>query len=282
MWTTRWAPRDVRKLVDEIEHYYVTRQIRDIQFEDLTAIVRRDWILDFCAEVRRRELAISFQLPSGTRSEVVDEEVAAALKSAGCHEFAFAPESGDPRVLAAIKKKVKLDRMFESARSALRSGINVGAFFIIGFPEDDWRSVINTYRAIVRCAWIGFTNVNVNAYSPQPNTESFRKLVERGVIGELDDDYLRSLFTFQDFGAVKTSYNERMSGFTVSCLVTFGSFLFYVCYFAFRPRRIVELFRDLRSDTSSNKTTKVAKSFVGDLKRILRSSLRRAPAPDRT
>jgi anaerobic magnesium-protoporphyrin IX monomethyl ester cyclase len=257
-----------------MQHYYETREIRDFQFEDLTAIVRRDWILDFCGEIAKRGLALTFQLPSGTRSEVVDDEVARALKGAGCHEFAFAPESGDVRVLAAIKKKVKLDRMFGSARSALGAGINVGAFFILGFPEDDWRSVLNTYRAIVKCAWIGFTNVNVNAYSPQPNTESFRKLVETGVIRELDDDYLMSLFTFQDFGSIKTSYNARMSGLTVSILVTLGSFLFYVCYFVFRPRRIVQLFRDLGSDTASNKTTKVAKAFVGDLKRIVRQALR--------
>jgi anaerobic magnesium-protoporphyrin IX monomethyl ester cyclase len=265
--------RSVPKLVDEMQHYYETRGIRDFQFEDLTAIVRRDWILEFCGEIRRRDLELSFQLPSGTRSEVVDEEVARALKSAGCHEFAFAPESGDERVLAAIKKKVKLDRMFGSARSALGAGINVGAFFILGFPEDDWRSVLNTYKAIVKCAWIGFTNVNVNAYSPQPNTESFRKLVETGVIGELDDDYLMSLFTFQDFGAVKTSYNARMSGLTVSVLVTLGSLLFYVCYFLFRPMRLVQLVRDFGGDNASNKTTKVAKAFVGDLRRIVRQSL---------
>ena len=45
-------------------------------------------------------------MPSGTRSEGIDLEVGQKLKAAGCHEFAFAPESGDPRILKAIKKKV--------------------------------------------------------------------------------------------------------------------------------------------------------------------------------
>src|SRR6185295_11207902 len=140
---------------------------------------------------------ITFQLPSGTRSEAVDGEVARALKRAGCHEFAFAPESGDEAVLKSIKKKVKLSRMFESAKQTLEAGINLGCFFIIGFPEDTWRSVFNTYRAIARCAWMGFSSVNVNAYSPQPNTESFTALRQQGKIPSFDDDYYLSLFTFQ-------------------------------------------------------------------------------------
>src|SRR5438552_18702755 len=128
----------------------------DFQFEDLTFIVSRDWILNFCAELEKRAMKITFQLPSGTRSEVVDSEVARALKASGCHEFAFAPESGDPRILKAIKKRVNLDKMYEAARSAIKADINVGCFFILGFPEDDGLSVLRTYKAVIKCAWLGF------------------------------------------------------------------------------------------------------------------------------
>jgi radical SAM superfamily enzyme YgiQ (UPF0313 family) len=41
------------------------------------------------------------------------------MKAAGCHEFSFAPESGDSRVLKSIKKMVNLDHLFVSARSAM-------------------------------------------------------------------------------------------------------------------------------------------------------------------
>jgi len=197
MWTTKWVARKPQLVIDEMEKYIGQYGIADFQFEDLTAIVRRDWILEFCGEIERRGLRLTFQLPSGTRSEGVDGEVASALKRAGCHEFAFAPESGDEAVLKSIKKRVKLSRMFESARQTMDAGINLGCFFILGFPEDTWRSVFNTYRTIARCAWMGFSSVNVNAYSPQPNTESFQALREGGSIPSFDDAYYLSLFTFQ-------------------------------------------------------------------------------------
>jgi radical SAM superfamily enzyme YgiQ (UPF0313 family) len=273
MWTTEWTPRNYKLVVDEMQDYFNEYGVTDFQFEDLTAIVKKQWISDFCDEIVAREMKITFQLPSGTRSEGIDYEIACKLKAAGCHEFAFAPESGDPRILQAIKKKVHLPTMFQSAKSALRAGINVGCFFIIGFPEDDYKSVLRTYAAIVKCGMIGLTNVNLNAYSPQPNTESFNQLREDGVITELSDDYLMSLFTFQDFGAKKTSYNKHFSDWELSLMVLFGVALFYTVYFLRKPTRILQLFTDLFSQSSSNKSTKMAKSFLKDALTLVKNKL---------
>ena len=273
MWTTEWIARDYKNVVDEMQSYQEKYGTSDFQFEDLTAIVRKDWITNFCDEVVRRGMKITFQMPSGTRSESIDAEVAQKLKAAGCHEFAFAPESGDPEILKAIKKKVKLPAMYEAARQAMNAGINVGCFFIIGFPEDTYRSVLKTYAAMVKCALKGFTNVNLNAYSPQPNTESFQALQSRGVITELDDDYLMSLFTFQDFGAKKTSYNSRFGDRELSFLVIFGQGLFYVFYFLRKPRRIFELMVDLVSNSARNKSNKMAKSALKDAFTVVKSRL---------
>ncbi len=271
MWTTAWIPRNYKLVVDEMEMYMSDYGVTDFQFEDLTAIVRKDWIIDFCDEILARGLKITFQLPSGTRSEAIDFEVAKRLKAAGCHEFAFAPESGDPRVLKAIKKKVDLDKMFQSAKAALDAGINVGCFFIIGFPEDNYTSVLRTYFTIIKCGLIGFTNVNLNAYSPQPNTESFLQLQKDGVITDFSDEYLMSLFTFQDFGARKKSYNKHFGDWELSFLVIFGVALFYGVYFLRKPYRIVQLFSDLFSNSSSNKSTKMAKSLLKDAMMVMKN-----------
>ena len=262
MWTTRWSARNPALVVDEMERYMREFDTVDFQFEDLTAIVRKDWILEFSHEIERRQLKLTFQLPSGTRSEAVDGEAARVMRRAGCHEFSFAPESGDDRVLKAIKKKVKLPRMFESARQTMAAGINVGCFFIVGFPEDTWRSILNTYRAIARCAWMGFSSVNVNAYSPQPNTESFRALRAGGAIPELDDDYYLSLFTFQGLSP-KTSYNPVFGPLTLTAIVFGGFALFYSISFLRHPFRLFEVLGDLFRPTSESKTGRAIRGMLG-------------------
>ena len=67
MWTTRYTMRDVKDVVDEIEFDVATFGANSIDFYDLTAIVKKDWILKFSAELERRGIQVNWQLPSGTR-----------------------------------------------------------------------------------------------------------------------------------------------------------------------------------------------------------------------
>jgi radical SAM superfamily enzyme YgiQ (UPF0313 family) len=270
MWTQRWIMRDPERIVDEMEKYVERYGATDFHFEDLTAIVKKEKVLALAQAILNRKLSITFQLPSGTRSEAVDAESARQLRAAGCSEFQFAPESGDERVLKAIEKKVHLPRMFSAAKSAMDAGITVSCNFIFGFPEDDWRSVLNNYRAIVRCARLGFSGVNLNAYSPQPNTTSFKQLVNSGRIREFDDGYFMSLFTFQSFFAAKTSYNERFSPRVLTMIIFFGFLLFYSLQFAFRPRRLYYSFRSLLQRDANNKSSTFLRSMIRETVRIVR------------
>src|SRR5262249_52025054 len=73
MWTTRWVAREPARVVDEIQDHVATYGARNFPFQDLTAIIRKDWIVAFAREVIRRGLDITWQLPTGTRSEAIDE-----------------------------------------------------------------------------------------------------------------------------------------------------------------------------------------------------------------
>jgi radical SAM superfamily enzyme YgiQ (UPF0313 family) len=103
MWTTRWFAREPKDVIDEIETYHKRYGATNFPFQDLTAILKRDWVVDFCNEVERRGLKITWQLPAGTRSEIIDEEVASLLVRSGCRSLNFAPESGSERTRLAPK-----------------------------------------------------------------------------------------------------------------------------------------------------------------------------------
>ena len=94
MWTTRYTTRAPALVVDEIEEYVRRYRVENIDFYDLTSIVERDWILEFCRLLDARGLRITWQLPSGTRSEALDEPVLRAMYRSGCRNVSYAPESG--------------------------------------------------------------------------------------------------------------------------------------------------------------------------------------------
>ena len=48
MWTTKWVARKPGNVLDEMESYIDRYGAENFSFYDLTAIVRRDWIITFC------------------------------------------------------------------------------------------------------------------------------------------------------------------------------------------------------------------------------------------
>ncbi len=278
MWTQRWIPRSPRLVVDEMEHYVRSYGVCDFQFEDLTAIVRRDWVVEFCNEIKRRGLEVTWQLPSGTRSEAMTREIAKLVKETGCHEFAYAPESGSPETLKRIKKRVKLDRLYESTRAALDAGIRVGAFIIVGFPHETLRQILQTYKLIARLAWMGAHHVNVGAYSPQPNTEDYHELVREGRIPDesaLPDQFFFDLFGYLDLTEIR-SWNPRLPDRQLRLLVIAAYALFFGVSFLRHPVRAWVLLRDVFRPKSEGKLGKYARSLWTTSRQLKQSAGRRA------
>ncbi|MCA8941475.1 MAG: B12-binding domain-containing radical SAM protein, partial [Planctomycetes bacterium] len=109
MWTTRWYARDPKLVVDEMEHWHEKFGADNFPFHDLTAILKKDWVIEFCSELASRPFVrrIRWQLPSGTRVEVIDDEVAMWLKRTNGVSLNYAPESGSPETRKRIKKMMK-------------------------------------------------------------------------------------------------------------------------------------------------------------------------------
>ena len=116
MWTQRWVVRTPRLVVDEMKLWMKEYQVTRFEFYDLTAIVRKQWILEFANLLIHERLNVAWALPSGTRSEALDGEVLDRLYLAGCTELTYAPESDSATTLKRIKKQIRLPRMLASMR----------------------------------------------------------------------------------------------------------------------------------------------------------------------
>jgi anaerobic magnesium-protoporphyrin IX monomethyl ester cyclase len=203
MWTPRWVPRDPKLVVDEIEFYYKNFGARNFPFQDLTAIIQRQWIIDFCQELLSRGLDITWQMPTGTRSEAIDAEVAQLLKRTGMISMAYAPESGSETTRQLIKKKMKTDRMYSSMRSAVEAELNVMVFMVIGFPHDTEEHLRENFEFFDRIAEIGINDAAVGFYMALPGTQIFESLYDAGEI-QLDRTYFRHILSSTSLWATST------------------------------------------------------------------------------
>ena len=244
MWGTRWVARTPSLLIDEIEMYIHKYQITNIDFYDLTAIVKKDWIIEFCNELISRNLNITWQLPSGTRSEAIDEAVCKLLYQSGCRNMNYAPESGSENVLKEIKKKIKLSRLLDSLNSAVKAGINVKMNIIIGFPFETHLDIWKTIIFLVRLSWMGAHDVSIGVFAPYPGSELYDSLVESGKITHSDEYWEKLAY-------VDISKTVSYSNTITSSMLVFYNFLgfavFYGSNYLFRPNRLYRTIKNLIS-----------------------------------
>ena len=244
MYGNLWMPREPADVLDEIEHYLHTYGAENIDFYDLTMIVRKSWILEFCRLIDERGLKFTWQLPTGTRSEVVDDEVSAALYRTGCRHIVYAPESGSAETLRDIKKQVDLAKVTASMRMALRNRLAIKCNLIIGFPHETRRQLWQTLRFYWRLAVLGVDVSAIYLFSPYPGSDLYNELRADGTIGAMDDDYFRSLAAFAD-AVNAASYSKHMSSRELFWYRTVGMLVFAVLCFGLHPGRLFRLCKNL-------------------------------------
>jgi radical SAM superfamily enzyme YgiQ (UPF0313 family) len=249
MWTTRYVMREIPLVVDEIEHYLKAYRADNIDFYDLTAIIKKDWIIEFCREIKRRNLKFTWQLPSGTRSEAMDAQVMYEMATSGCMNVTYAPESGSKRVLKDIKKKVVLPRLFDSIREAKRNGIFVKCNLIVGFPRETRWDMLQSVWCAVRFAFLGVDDTAIYPFSPYPGTELYDYLRKTGAISELGRPYFESLMTYMDLKQ-HSNYCENVAPIEISFYRLVGMSLFYTISYLLNPSRLLRTLRNYRENRS--------------------------------
>ncbi len=250
MWTTKWVVRSPRELVAEMKRCIERYRVNDFAFYDLTAIIRRDWLVEFCTLLLDEKLDITWQLPSGTRSEAIDGEVATLLFASGCKNINYAPESGSPRELERIQKRVNLGRMLRSMRDAARAGIDVKVNIILGFPDETLSDVLRTYAFLARCAIAGAEAVSIFPFCAYPGSEMHDEMVAKGSV-RMDDDYFLGL-VFTDYTHV-TAYGAGRSAALLRAAVLLGIVWFHAVQTVAHPSRTLDIVRQLTRRTQNSK-----------------------------
>ncbi len=245
MWSPRWIARDPVKVVDEIEFYVKTRGARNFPFQDLTAILKKDWIIQFCNEVIQRNLSITWLLPTGTRLEAVDEQVAHLLRRSGMVSMAFAPESGSELTREIIRKRMQTEALLQAITDAGKADLNVAIFVVIGFPHETRPLLRENIEFVRRLRDYPVKDLSIGSYMALPGTELFDTLYDSGAI-QVDRNWFRSMLDGNSLLPFR-SWNRNISRLEFFLAKIQMYFTFYV---RLRPSgggglgvRVISLFR---------------------------------------
>jgi anaerobic magnesium-protoporphyrin IX monomethyl ester cyclase len=253
MWTTRWYARNPIDVVDEIEFYMRRYRATNFPFQDLTAIIRKEWVVAFAREILRRGLDITWQMPTGTRCDVVDEEVAELLARSGGRSLSYAPESGSERTRALIKKKMGTEKLMRAVTASARQGLNISLLLVIGFPHDTATDLRDTVRLVRKCARLGVDDVACAFFFPIPSTELHDQLAARGRVGCDDASLMIPIFVHDRSLGEDRNFCDHLSARQLTFFKYWIVANFYVTSFLTHPTRPFRLLRNLASGREASK-----------------------------
>lgn len=237
MWTTRWQARATQDVINEMQHYIDHFKAQNFDFYDLTTIIRKDWIKDFCQKIIDRKWNITWQMPAGTRSEALDAEALHLMSLSGQKNISYAPESGSPTTLKLIKKKIHLDSMKISIKAALREGMNVKLNMIMGFPHETKKEIFENYAFLRDLAWMGVHDAYIACFSPYPGSELYDQLSQSGQIKSMDSNYFLMLTSYSDM-RYSCSYSPHITNRQLTFYRLGGMMMFYLVSYLTRPYRL--------------------------------------------
>lgn len=143
-YTCTWCSRSVfgathrrrspGNVADEVEMIAARYRPDRLWYADDVFGMHRGWTLAYAAELQKRKLHLPFECIS--RAERIDDDIADALRDLGCWRVWIGSESGSQRILDAMRRRVALDQVTESAARLRRRGIQVGMFIMLGYDGE--------------------------------------------------------------------------------------------------------------------------------------------------
>lgn len=169
----RYRSRSAEHVLDEIELLVRKHGVREIQFVDSNCIQDKARMIKICQGILDRHLNIPWSCPNGVKAHSVDAELAQWMGKSGCHFVILGIESGSPRIQKSIRKGVNLDQLPEKIALLKKNGINVGGFFLIGFPDETRDEIAQTVSLALA---LDIDAAVISVLVPLPGSEIFEQL----------------------------------------------------------------------------------------------------------
>ncbi len=160
--------RSLDAVLEEIE------QIRQLGYDSLW-IADDNFTLDlnylngFC----QRMIGQNFKWTCLSRVTGLNLEIARLMKAAGCRRVYLGLESGSPETLRLMNKKATLNEGIHAVHLFHEVGIEVAAFFIVGYPDETTSSIEETFRFALT---LPLDEISFNVPFPLPGSRLFERL----------------------------------------------------------------------------------------------------------
>ncbi len=170
----------IDKVIEEIRILGSDYNNYPVGLEDSMFNMRSPYFFEFCS--RLSDLRLNPNLYLLSRVDSVSEEGYGAMRKAGIRNIILGIESASPKVLNAMNKKITAGQAEEACKTAVGSGLVVGAFWIIGHPGDNPAESEITLEVMDKFYSKGILQTSeIALFVPYPGTDIFEQPEKYGL-----------------------------------------------------------------------------------------------------
>lgn len=132
-----YRTRSGMKVADEVELLHRQYGVQVMSFFDDDFSCRREKVVEFCQELLRRKIEISWFFMGRADNYVRDIDLFPLLRQAGCYMVLVGIEGSNDEELRGMGKGITVSQIKTAVSSLRENGIATVGTYIIGFWEDD-------------------------------------------------------------------------------------------------------------------------------------------------
>jgi radical SAM superfamily enzyme YgiQ (UPF0313 family) len=157
-------------LVKEVRHAVERFGARSLVFIDLEFCINRKAVLDLCDFLSSAPYRIEWACT--TRPDSVDAGLLEKMKEAGCTLIHYGVETGSPRIMKKLNKRMDFPAIEKAVRDTRAARIESLCFFMFGIgdeTEEEMRETLGFAR------WLDPDYVSFHVCNPQPATRAYEE-----------------------------------------------------------------------------------------------------------
>jgi len=194
----------VKNAKEYLRHYPVSRVLDEVStlksrfsgvntiiFDDDLFTLNKTYVLDFCEQYKKSGIGIPFVV--NAHVQVFNDEIARALKEAGCMIVKYGLESGSDKIRREVLWRYMTNETIERAFAAAhRQDLHTSAFIMFGLPKEGKQEVLDTLSL---CSRIKMGRFRWALFFPFPGTAGYTIARENDLI---DFEKMKSLGNYFD------------------------------------------------------------------------------------
>lgn len=176
-WGRKFRAHSADFIIKALSHLRENYSVDFISFQDDEFMADKKRVYELCGKIKKFPPGLLWSCTG--RANLVDEDIVAVMRRAGCVSISYGFESGSRRMLKSMNKMLTIEQMENAIRISRKFGMMLPISFIIGMPGEDESSCGETVDFCIRNA---VPLRSIMFATPYPGTELFDFAVSTGRI----------------------------------------------------------------------------------------------------